>query len=291
MTSPIDQNALYPIREVARLTGIKPITLRAWERRYDLIEPVRTDSGHRLYTQEHIDFLNETLRLMEEGIPISRVKAVLSEPQVHSKEDDLGTVSSSSDSDALIYHLCLAVNQFQIHQVERLLDRLFADYSINVLLTLLVEIEQRLKQHKNHITALSFWHTSLLRRLSVRLHSLQTQPLLPNKRVFIQAATQTPVWLPKLVALFCFEQGYQPIQLDENIALENLIEVTKLLAFHAMIFIDFTGSATAEWKVWFQHYASMRTWVFGNTGIEEKSPPSVNCELRAWPQWFKTLSV
>ncbi len=72
MSDAIDQNALYPIREVARLTGVNPITLRAWERRYNLIEPVRTESGHRLYTQEHIDFLHETLRLMEEGIPISR---------------------------------------------------------------------------------------------------------------------------------------------------------------------------------------------------------------------------
>ena len=48
MSDSIDQNALYPIREVARLTGINPITLRAWERRYNLIEPVRTESGHRL---------------------------------------------------------------------------------------------------------------------------------------------------------------------------------------------------------------------------------------------------
>ena len=76
MSDAIDQNALYPIREVARLTGVNPITLRAWERRYNLIEPVRTESGHRLYTQEHIDFLHETLRLMEEGIPISRIQVL-----------------------------------------------------------------------------------------------------------------------------------------------------------------------------------------------------------------------
>ncbi len=76
MSDAIEQNALYPpIREVARLTGgVNPITLRAWERRYNLIEPVRTESGHRLYTQEHIDFLHETLRLMDEGVPISRLK-------------------------------------------------------------------------------------------------------------------------------------------------------------------------------------------------------------------------
>lgn len=40
-----DSEGLYPIREVARLTGINPVTLRAWERRYGLIEPKRTEVG------------------------------------------------------------------------------------------------------------------------------------------------------------------------------------------------------------------------------------------------------
>ena len=42
--APHRQEELFPIREVARLTGINPVTLRAWERRYGLIQPVRTSS-------------------------------------------------------------------------------------------------------------------------------------------------------------------------------------------------------------------------------------------------------
>ena len=37
-----DCEGLFPIREVARLTGVNPVTLRAWERRYGLIQPLRT---------------------------------------------------------------------------------------------------------------------------------------------------------------------------------------------------------------------------------------------------------
>ena len=40
-----------PIREVARQTGVNAVTLRAWERRYGLIVPHRTEKGHRLYTR------------------------------------------------------------------------------------------------------------------------------------------------------------------------------------------------------------------------------------------------
>lgn len=45
---------LLPIREVARLTGVNPVTLRAWERRYGLVVPQRTGKGHRLYSEDQV---------------------------------------------------------------------------------------------------------------------------------------------------------------------------------------------------------------------------------------------
>ena len=45
---------LYAIREVSELTGVKPVTLRAWQRRYNLVQPQRTEKGHRLYTDQDI---------------------------------------------------------------------------------------------------------------------------------------------------------------------------------------------------------------------------------------------
>lgn len=65
---------LYPIRTVSTLTGVNSVTLRAWERRYGLIQPKRTPKGHRLYTQHDIDLINQVLELLDKGIPISQVK-------------------------------------------------------------------------------------------------------------------------------------------------------------------------------------------------------------------------
>jgi hypothetical protein len=55
----LNQEELFPIREVSRLTGVNPVTLRAWERRYGLIQPTRTESGHRLYSLADIDAVQE----------------------------------------------------------------------------------------------------------------------------------------------------------------------------------------------------------------------------------------
>lgn len=74
-----EQVECFPIRTVAAMTGISAVTLRAWERRYGLIEPARTESGHRLYTGEHVALIRRVVRLLERGVPIGRVAALLAE--------------------------------------------------------------------------------------------------------------------------------------------------------------------------------------------------------------------
>ncbi|MEC7547429.1 MAG: MerR family transcriptional regulator [Pseudomonadota bacterium] len=70
----------YPIREFARLTGVNPVTLRAWERRYGIIQPLRTPKGHRYYTDDHVDQVKSILYWLDQGYPIRQVKLLLNEP-------------------------------------------------------------------------------------------------------------------------------------------------------------------------------------------------------------------
>jgi len=68
---------LYPIRTVSELTGVNAITLRAWETRYGLIEPIRKESGHRMYRQSDINRVNEIVGLTARGIRVGQVKEFL----------------------------------------------------------------------------------------------------------------------------------------------------------------------------------------------------------------------
>lgn len=67
----------YPIRTVCALTGLNPVTLRAWERRYEFIKPIRTAGGHRLYTQQHVDQINRALAMRERGTSIGSAARAL----------------------------------------------------------------------------------------------------------------------------------------------------------------------------------------------------------------------
>lgn len=63
---------MYNLKAVVQETGLKPDTLRAWERRYGLPEPQRADSGHRLYSQNDINMLKWLIARQAEGMSISR---------------------------------------------------------------------------------------------------------------------------------------------------------------------------------------------------------------------------
>jgi DNA-binding transcriptional MerR regulator len=72
-----DENAFFPIRTVSELTGVNAITLRAWERRYGLIQPHRTEKGHRLYSMQDVDFIKDVLDVLKRGVSIGRVRQIL----------------------------------------------------------------------------------------------------------------------------------------------------------------------------------------------------------------------
>lgn len=66
-------DALYPIRAVARLTGLSAHVIRIWEQRYRAVEPQRTPTNRRLYRQEHIERLNLLRDVTEGGHSIGQV--------------------------------------------------------------------------------------------------------------------------------------------------------------------------------------------------------------------------
>ncbi len=69
----------HPIRVVARRTGLNPAVLRAWEKRYGVVAPSRTDGGQRLYSDDDVLRLSLLHRAVEEGRAISQVASLTTE--------------------------------------------------------------------------------------------------------------------------------------------------------------------------------------------------------------------
>lgn len=71
-----DAEPRHPIRVVARRTGLTTATLRAWERRYGVVEPHRSEGGQRLYSDQDVARLVRLRLLSEAGRPISLVASL-----------------------------------------------------------------------------------------------------------------------------------------------------------------------------------------------------------------------
>jgi MerR family transcriptional regulator, light-induced transcriptional regulator len=68
---------VYEIRAVSRLTGVHPVTLRAWERRYGAVQTRRSETGgRRLYSEEDVQRLSLIKSLVDLGESVGQVAAL-----------------------------------------------------------------------------------------------------------------------------------------------------------------------------------------------------------------------
>ena len=79
-THAANDQRLYRIGEVSRLTELKPFVLRYWETEFPMLEPVKSPSGHRMYRQEDVDVVFKIKRLLyDEGFTIAGARRHLRE--------------------------------------------------------------------------------------------------------------------------------------------------------------------------------------------------------------------
>ncbi|MCW5851284.1 MAG: MerR family transcriptional regulator [Anaerolineae bacterium] len=68
---------VFNIKAVRQATDVLASTLRAWERRYGILEPQRTESGYRLYSERDIAVIRWLKHKLAEGMTIGQAAALL----------------------------------------------------------------------------------------------------------------------------------------------------------------------------------------------------------------------
>jgi DNA-binding transcriptional MerR regulator len=156
-----------PIRTIASLTGVNPITLRAWERRYGLIRPSRTAKGHRLYTHDHVEQIRRVLALVERGVPISRVRELLDD------EPRAGVAARGPWRDYL-GRMAASIASFDEPELDRIYDEALSLHPVervtgDLVLPLLAHLGERWKNLPGAIAEEHFFATYMRSKLGARL--------------------------------------------------------------------------------------------------------------------------
>jgi len=113
--------AIYSIRDLEKLTGIKAHTIRIWEQRYGLITPARTETNIRYYTDENLRHLFNIALLNRNGLKISKL-AQMTPEEIASK--GAAIAQNNPNPNAQIDSLTLAM----IDLNEAAFERVFVEY-------------------------------------------------------------------------------------------------------------------------------------------------------------------
>ena len=98
--------AMYTIQRAAQLTGVSDGLLRAWERRYGVVIPMRNESGYRLYDEADLAAISTMRRLIDDGWSAAAAAAAVRNGDVpHAPDEPAGRVAATGvdRSDAAVY--------------------------------------------------------------------------------------------------------------------------------------------------------------------------------------------
>ena len=234
-------HGIYTISSVASMTGINTVTLRAWERRYGLITPTRTEAGHRLYTEEDIERIKLILNLLDEGIAVSRVKEALritAEREVAPPAEDQGPWQQ------LQRDMLEAVASFDEATLGRIYNESMSLYPVEVvtrllLLPLLELLGERWMKSDTGIAEEHFFSVFMRNKLGARFHHQNLQ----NTGTKIVAAClpgEQHEFGLLLFALAANARGYRIILLGSDMPLAPIPHVVKRSGSQAIVL---TGAA------------------------------------------------
>lgn len=225
----LKQLSLAPVfntKAVALETTVPPDTFRAWERRYGVPRPQRTQGGHRLYSERDIAIIRWLRDRTAEGMNISHAVMLLN--NVFEEEVSLPATNTTRGLDQLVQELTRTLTSFDAGASDRLLSEAFSLHPFEqVLLELIqpvmVEIGERWQRGEINIAAEHFATEFMRRKLASLINIFET--VATRETIIIGCAPNELHDMGILFAsLFLVRRGYKVIYLGARVPLSDLLE-------------------------------------------------------------------
>ncbi len=259
-----DDTPVYTIKTVVQETGIAPATLRAWERRYGVLSPGRSEGGYRLYSERDIATLRWLKSQVDAGVSISRAVALLEirhrageEPELEVERAgyQVSPAENARSTAAIVEELIETLSLFQEPHAEAVLAEAFALYPVDVvaeeiITPTLVEIGERWHRGEASIVQEHFATAFLRRRLTALFHAYP-QPLTGPLAITGSGPSEWHDVGILLVSLALRRHGWRVIYLGQNVPADHLLrEVRKLRPDMLCLSVTTRDSAKALGEVY-----------------------------------------
>jgi MerR family transcriptional regulator, light-induced transcriptional regulator len=174
----------YRIKSVAALTGLTTSTLRAWERRYNLLTPERSRGGYRLYTEDDVARLSRIKSLLDNGFKVSEAIALVEREAPVLSRADVPTASLDNIRGELLDAL-LRMDRPQAGRVfDRLASLTFERRLDEVLLPVVRDVGRRWAEGEANVAQEHFISSFVTEKLNGMLADLDAGPATGREAVF-----------------------------------------------------------------------------------------------------------
>lgn len=217
---------VFSIKDLENLSGIKAHTIRIWEKRYNVLQPMRTDTNIRLYDLHSLQKLLNITLLHDYGYKISKI-ATYSEEKIPSLVREI--VTSKNANNHAISDFKLAMMNFDQDLFFKTYDWLiekktFKEVFMQVFVPLMNELG--LLWQTDTITPAHEHFVSYLikQKLLVNIEQLQKQPVTNHDRVFVLSLPMNEIHELGLMYLHyeILLNGYKTVYLGESMPIDNL---------------------------------------------------------------------
>lgn len=270
----------YNIKAVSTMLGIPAGTLRMWERRYQMIAPQRSESGHRLYTDEQVQLLQKIVAKTKEGLTVRQAVALLETERERVEADERFTA-------------CLpAAVSFDARQLQQLWDQWMSVYRLEKVVgelfpAFLANLDEWERTGTLTNAHRQFVRSLLFAKLSMMLMTFSA--VSADKNAFVVVGPGENDSLPLLlVSIYFCLKGYHVFYIGECVTeVDVLAAIEQTRPSFLLLACDVT---TIEGKQWLsvieQHTSNVS---FGLIGKGTEPHPRYIGKMQA--EWEKKLHL
>ncbi len=222
----------YSIKDLENICGIKAHTIRIWEKRYNLLNPERTDTNIRLYSIQSLQKLLNVSFLVNCGYKISRISK-LSQEEIDEYVNSI--VSDQTTIDRSFNDLKMAMLNFSASNFHDTYDKMskrfdFRRIFLEVFVPFLNEVGMLWQTNSVNSSHEHFISGLIKQKLISHINDLQKREVVKKDKTFVLYLPTREMHDLSLLFLnsIVLEEGYKSIYLGANISTEYLENLAKL---------------------------------------------------------------
>lgn len=232
---------VFSIKDLENLSGIKAHTIRIWEKRYNVLQPMRTDTNIRLYDLPSLQKLLNITLLHDHGYKISKIASYSEEKipelvrEITSSINAKNHAISSFKVAMMNFDQELFFNTYNWLVAEKSFKEIFHQVFIPLMneLGLLWQTDTISPAHEHFVSCL------IKQKLVVNIEKLQAMKPTRTDKIFVLSLPMNEIHELGLMYLNyeILLKGYKAIYLGESMPIENLKDLKK--HFDSIVFLSY----------------------------------------------------